>query len=77
MLLEAAARSQYRRVGMSQHVDAQQTRRFELSRSQLDPITCERAQLVGETLSYTEALGRLRELLDVQTVNIATDVVGK
>ena len=77
MLLEAAARSQYRRVGMSQHVDAQQTRRFQLSRSQLDPITCERAQLVGETLSYTEALGRLRELLDVQTVNIATDVVGK
>ncbi len=77
VLLEAAAHSQYLRVGMSQHVDAQQTRLFELSRAQLDPITCQRAQLVGETLSYAEALRRVRELLDVQAANIATDVVSK
>jgi predicted ATPase len=72
ILLDATARTQYRRVGLSEHSDAKQSRRFELSRSQLDPVTCERAKLVGETLSYTEALRRLRELLDDETANISS-----
>ena len=33
---------------MIEHVDAQQALRFELSRSQLDALTCERAQRVGQ-----------------------------
>jgi hypothetical protein len=67
VLLEAAAHSQYRRVGMSEHVDAEQARRFELSRSQLDPVTCEQAQRVGHSLSYREALRQVRECLSAQS----------
>jgi hypothetical protein len=75
ILLEAAARTQYGRVGLSEHSDAEQTRHFELARSQLDPVTRERAQLAGERLSYSDAVWRSRELLDAQSPDVATDVV--
>lgn len=67
VLLEAAALSQYLRVGMHEHEDAEQAVRFQISRSHFDAITCEQAQRVGEGLSYREALQQVRECLSFHT----------
>lgn len=61
VLLEAARVSQYRRVGMGEALDARRVERFALARSRLDAATLEQAERLGASLTYVDAMLRMRE----------------